>query len=122
MKRSMILTAAGALLLAASAGQGEPLTPVKQQLPQIPQLASQSYTVEFKGGQRAVVIASGDGSTYMGLYVYDAYGNCISWDDEGNLATKDDLAVDWYPRHNGVYTIEVCNCGPLTNPCKVIIR
>jgi hypothetical protein len=122
MKRSSILTAAGALLLAAGAGHGGPLTPVKQQLPQIPQLASQSYTFEFKGGERAIVIASGDGSTYMGLYVYDSHGNCISWDDEGNLATKDDLAVDWYPRQNGVYTIEVCNCGPLVNPCKVIIR
>jgi hypothetical protein len=123
MKRLMfVLSAATVLLLLVSTGSGGPVVRVDPQLPQIPQFASQTYTMEFKGGQRALVIASGDGSTYMGLYVYDSLGNCIAWDDEGNVVTKDDLAVDWYPRQNAVYCIEVCNCGPLVNPCKVFIR
>jgi hypothetical protein len=122
MKRLSLLLMTAALLGVTSAGHGGPVTPFKQQLPQIPQLASQTYVLEFKGGQRALVIASGDGSTFMGLYVYDALGNCIAWDDSGTRGTRDDLAVDWFPRHNGVYTIEVCNLGPRVNQCKVIIR
>src|SRR5713226_9115021 len=121
MKRMTLLLTTAVLLGVSGAGHGGPVAPFKQQLPQIPQLASQTYSLEFKGGERALVIASGDASTFMGLYVYDAHGNCIAWDDTGTAATLDDLAVDWYPRQTAPYTIDVCNLGPRVNQCKVII-
>jgi hypothetical protein len=122
MKRLLFAVTAAALLTVGGAGYGGPVIPFEQQLPQIPPLASRTYALEFKGGQRTLVIASGDGATFMGLYVYDSQGNCIAWDDDGSPATPDDLAVEWYSQQFGLYMIEVCNCGPRVNQCKVIIR
>jgi hypothetical protein len=122
MKRLLFAVTAATLLAVGGTGYGGPVIAFEKQLPQIPPLASLTYALEFKGGQRALVIATGNGETFMGLYVYDSQGNCIAWDDNGSPATRDDLAVDWYPQQIGSYTIEVCNCGPRLNQCKVIIR
>jgi hypothetical protein len=122
MKRLLFfVTTAGSIML-GSILLGAPVVPLKQQLVQVPQFSSVSYTREFKGGEIAKVIASGSGASYMGLYVYDIYGNCIAWDDEGTPATCDDLEVEWEPREKGIYTVEVRNCGPRVNQCKVIFR
>jgi hypothetical protein len=122
MKRFLILVTAATLLAVGGVGQGSPVSPVKALLPQVPQLASQTFAYEFKGEQLARVLAIGDGATYMGLYVYDIHGNCVAWDDNGSSATRDDLAVAWQPRQNGVFLIELCNCGVRVNQCKVVIR
>jgi hypothetical protein len=65
----------------------------------------------FKGGERACVIIVGDGASYLGLYAYDADGNCIARDDYGNFQTRDDAAVEWYPPQTGRYSIEIKNLG-----------
>jgi hypothetical protein len=122
MKRLLFFATTAALVLLGNILLGAPVVPLKQQLVQVPQFSNVSYTREFKGGENAKVIASGTGVSYMGLYVYDIYGNCIAWDDEGTSATCDDLEVDWEPRAKGVYTVEVRNCGARVNQCKVIFR
>jgi hypothetical protein len=123
MKRYLFLLTIAALVAVSGFGHGSPVIPFKQQLPQVPQLSSQTYVLEFKGGERAVAIASGDGAaTYMGLYVYDNHGNCVAWDDDASWGTRDDLAVEWFPQRTDVYTIEVSNCGLRVNQCKVILR
>jgi hypothetical protein len=110
------------LLLLATSGIGSPITPFVTPAPEVGPLASQIYTVEFKGQQRACAIAIGNGNTYMGLYIYDIYGNCVAWDDEGMPQTCDDLAVEWWPRQDAAYVIELHNNGLLSNKCKVTIR
>jgi hypothetical protein len=70
---------------------------------------------EFKGGERALAIIAGDGSSYLGLYVYDADGNCIAHDDHGNYQTCDKAAVEWFPPQTGRYAIEVKNLGRFTD-------
>jgi len=119
-----VIAFAGVLLFLTCAnwGIGGPSTPFVTAPPEISPLASQTYTVEFKGHQRACTIAIGNGNTYMGLYVYDSYGNCVAWDDEGMPQTCDDLAVEWWPRKDAVYVIELHNNGLMTNICKVAIR
>jgi hypothetical protein len=76
----------------------------------------------FKGGEKALVIVSGNGQTYMGLYVYDQQGNCVAWDDLGNKHTKDDLAVEWYPAQTAPHTIEIHNFGPRRNIYQMAVR
>jgi hypothetical protein len=122
VKQFLSLLAATVVLALASVSVGSPVSEFKPEVPQIPQLASKTYTLQFKGGQRANVIAIGDGSTFMGLYVYDVHGNCVAWDDEGLSQTRDDLALEWYPLENGYYIVEVRNCGSHVNQCKVWIR
>ena len=84
---------------------------------------SRSYRpLAFKGGEKATVIVNGTGRTYMGLYIYDQHGSCVAWDDLGAKGVKDDLAVEWYPPHTGLYTIEIRNFGHLPNFCQRALR
>jgi hypothetical protein len=122
MKRLQMVVWASALLAAAGTGQGSPTKPFKLQTIEVPALGSRVFSVEWEGKQRACAIALGDGSTYMGLYVYDIYGNCVAWDDEGMPQTCDDLAVEWRPRQKGVFAVELHNCGLLANNCKLVLR
>jgi hypothetical protein len=123
MKRPLfLLLGLAALLFAVGDGRGGPVTPFAEDKAVLGPLTSRLYTVEFKGGQRALVLATGNGATFMGVYVYDAQGNCVAWDDEGNLWTCDDLAVDWTPPANAIYTIEVRNAGLVKNTCRVVMR
>jgi hypothetical protein len=81
-----------------------------------------SIPATFPGGEIARVVASGTGQTYMGLYVYDAHGNCVAWDDLGNAMTKDDLAVQWLPPAAAPYRIEIRNYGPYPNVVTVSVQ
>jgi hypothetical protein len=76
----------------------------------------------FKGGERACVVVTGDGSSYLGLYVYDADGNCIARDDAGDYRTRDDLAVEWFPQRDSRFAIEVRNLGGTTNTYSIAVR
>jgi len=80
------------------------------------------FTVRFKAGEPATVIASGDQRTYLGLYIYDQDGNCVAWDDMGDKRTRDDLAVQWHPLETGLCTVEIRNFGPLHNVCQIAFR
>ena len=77
---------------------------------------------EFKGGERALAIVAGDGSSYLGLYVYDADGNCIAHDDHGNYQTCDKAAVEWVPPQTGRYTIEVKNLGRFRDTFHLAVK
>lgn len=122
MKRLLAMLGASAALAWAATGSGAPVEPFKPIVPAVPGLSSLTFTLEFRGGKRANVIASGNGDSYMAGYVYDADGNCIAWDDGEVWKTRDDVAVDWYPRTTSVYSVEVRNSGPSPNECKVYIR
>ena len=85
-------------------------------------LSSAFFEAEFKGDRRASAICSGNGSTFMALYVYDVHGNCVAWDDLAPSNVRDDMAVDWFPPHSGHYLVEARNCGIHTNKCKIYLR
>jgi hypothetical protein len=83
---------------------------------------SRAFKITFKGGEPALVIVSGDGTTYMGLYVYDEHGNCVGKDDLGDKGSHDDLAVRWVPPRTARYRIEVRNFGALPNTFQLAKR
>jgi hypothetical protein len=77
---------------------------------------------QFKGGERTLAIVAGDGGSYLGLYVYDADGNCIAHDDHGNYQTCDKVAVEWTPATTGRYTLEVKNLGRFKDNFQIDVR
>jgi hypothetical protein len=122
MKRLFLLLGPAVLFLACGPGHGGPVKTFEPEEAELAPMASRNYTLEFRGGKRATVLALGNGATYLGLYVNDAQGNCIAWDDEGNLLTSDDLAVGWTPQENAFYSIEVINAGLVRNKCRLYMR
>src|SRR5437870_3092751 len=114
MKRMATLGLLG-VLLAGSAGQGSPVEPRLHGGERVPAFGSRTYVDTFTGGQRACVIVIGRGVSYLGLYVYDEHGNCVTRDEPVNFETRDDLAVTWYPPRTAAYTIEVRNLSRRIN-------
>ena len=122
MRRALILSAL-ALLVWATLGSGGPVEgPQVGTNRVIEPYGHETFTVSFKAGEPAVVIASGNQQTYLGLYVYDADGNCVAWDDLAEKNTRDDLAVRWYPDRTGPYMVEVRNFGALHNIFQIAFR
>lgn len=80
-----------------------------------------TFFAEFKGRERANVIAIGDGRSPLLLFAYDTEGNCIARDIELN-GTPDDRTIIWYPPRNQKYKIEVQNTGVVKNTAKIVIR
>jgi hypothetical protein len=112
------------LAIWGSVGGGSPVNPVElRRAKSFPPFHHITETRPFIGKERACVIIVGTtNQAYMGLYVYDAHGNCVALDDMGNAATRDQLAVEWYPPETGPYAIEVRNLGPLANGFEIVVR
>jgi hypothetical protein len=121
MRRSIIALAVflGAVFLAA---HGSPLEPVKPRVADVGPFRRVVESRVFRAGQAAKVIGVGNDRTYLGLYLYDSYGNCLAWDDQGNSSIKDDIAVEWFPVHNEPYTYEFRNQGSGFNSLDMAVR
>jgi hypothetical protein len=65
----------------------------------------------FRGGELARIAISGDGSTILDLYVYDADSNLIDFDENGYV----DCIVRFRPRWDAYYYVKVVNRGVLSN-------
>jgi hypothetical protein len=123
MKNDMLALAV--LLLAVSLEvEGSPVEPVKPRIGvTLPPYRRLVENRAFAGKERANVIAIGqDGASNLGLYVYDAHGNCVAWDDLGSSSTRDDVTVEWFPMHKERYTIELRNLGAATNRLDLVVR
>jgi hypothetical protein len=59
----------------------------------------------------AEIVVVGDGDTDLDLYVYDANGNLIEYDED----YSDDCCVSWVPLWTGAYTIRAVNRGRVYN-------
>src|SRR5690349_5783952 len=105
MRSLLFLCGLVALLAAAPPGDGAPVKGNFVKRARVDGHGSRSLVVAFKGGEKACVVLSGDGSGYLGLYVFDADGNCVARDDRGDYPTRDDAAVEWFPTRTGRYTI-----------------
>lgn len=66
-----------------------------------------SYRVNFKGGERALVVVSGDGDSDLDLFVIDENGNEVCKDADAT----DDMVCGWSPKWTGPFTIKVKNLG-----------
>jgi hypothetical protein len=100
---------------------GSTVVPIPPALVRVLPYAGYQDTQLFTGHERAAVIAIGNDASRLGLYVFDANGNCIALDDQGGAA-KDDLAVGWFPPRTGPYSFEIRNLGRNLNIFKLAVR
>ncbi len=80
------------------------------------------YVELFKGNERALVMASGDSSTCLAVYVFDGQGNCVAKDDLSYRESSDDLAAEWIPPATARYSVEIRNGGLVPNVYQMAIR
>jgi hypothetical protein len=78
--------------------------------------STDTYQLTFRAGQLAEIGVSGDGDTDLDLYVYDANGNLIAYDE----GYSDDCFVNWVPKWTGAYTIKVVNRGRVYNQYAIV--
>ena len=76
------------------------------------------YSSTCQPGRPAQVIVSGDGASPLLVYVYDAAGNCVAWDDESIGSWSDDRVVPFVPAGRGPYEIEIRNGGIYPNTVR----
>jgi hypothetical protein len=84
--------------------------------------ASRTYFPTLQQGQKGRVLVIGDGSSYLGAYVYDKDGNCVGRDDDVDYAVKDDLAINWLATQSGTYCVEVKSFGRVKNSYELAIE
>lgn len=77
-----------------------------------------TYTISFRGGERACVVVSGDGDTDLDLYVYDENGNLVASDTD----STDDCVAVWNPRWTGPFTIKIKNLGRVYNRYSMAVN
>jgi hypothetical protein len=65
------------------------------------------YRLNFRGGERAVVLVSGDGDSDLDLFVFDENNNLVCKDDD----ETDDMVCAWTPRWTGQFRVEIRNLG-----------
>lgn len=70
-----------------------------------------TYTLRFRGGERARVVVIGDGDTDLDLIVEDENGNVVGRD----VDLTDDCVVEWSPRWTGTFRVRVINNGNVFN-------
>jgi hypothetical protein len=124
--RTMRKLLAGSLLgvlLCVSLGSADLVTP-RERKPEdrVSAQGIRVFTDTFKGHEAALVLVSGKGRTSMGLYVFDAAGNCVAKDDFTQPTTADDLFVTWIPPEQTRYSVEVRNGGLDSNSFQIALR
>jgi hypothetical protein len=116
---SLLGVCVGTALVAAG-----PLRPEKKTELPLPAFQQTMVSLPFRGGEQALVIASGSGSSPIALYVFDSHGNCLAKDDliEPAASSSDDIAAEWYPPETSRYTIELRNVGYNRNKVQLATR
>ncbi len=88
----------------------------------MPPATARSLMAAFKADEPAQALISGDGQACLGLYVFDADGNCVAMDDRTAARSCDDLGVEWIPNAAGRYSVVIRNAGFEMNPYRLAIR
>ncbi len=121
------------LMLAAPWGSSSPAQTRKPLFKlELGAYGTQLFILPCNGGERACVIASttSKAPVVLGMYVYDAHGNCIARDEfddaappsENRRPASDDAAVEWFPTVAATYTVELRNTTPTPCVAKVAFR
>jgi hypothetical protein len=111
--RSWVLWSGLLILLAGAAvGPGAPLDPETRAVEgKVEPYRDLNYERPFRAGTPAKVIAVGKTGAPLGLYVFDANGNCVARDDDVGGRSRDEVAVEWVPAQTGPCTIQVKALG-----------
>ena len=101
-------------LEAAEQGPGGELIPRKGAL----------RPLDFRGGERACVIVSGDHKppVKMTVTIYDEKRTRKIAEDAGSEDAPDILAVIWYPPRDGKYVIEISHNGKEYNDVVISLK
>jgi hypothetical protein len=67
--------------------------------------STDTFTIEFKGGEQAELVVVGDLAGDLDLLVYDAAGKLVASDTAGT----DKCTISWTPAQNSTYTVHVKN-------------
>ena len=112
------------ILLCVSVGSADLVTPRKVWLAGlVPGQGTRVVIERYKPNDAATVILSGNGdTTVLGLYVFDAEGNCVAKDDRTTLQNTVDLGLEWVPANTTPYYIEVRNAGVSEMSYKLVLR
>ena len=81
------------------------------QVDRVDAYSTNTYRVLFNGGDVARIEINGDNDTDLDLYVYDQFGNLVAFDND----ELDLCIVEFRPRYDGRYRIEVHNLGGVWN-------
>jgi hypothetical protein len=113
-----------AVLLFVSLGAAELVTPRKVGLSdQVRGQATRAIIERYKPNEGAAVILTGKlPTTVLGLYVFDAHGNCVAKDDSTTPQNSVDLALEWVPADATPYCVEVRNAGISGTPYEIVLR
>ena len=83
----------------------------RQLYAQVASAMRREHTVEFRGGEPAVIYVSGDGDSDLDLFVYDEAGQVVA----SATGPRDECVVRWQPERQGRFRVEVRNLGPASN-------
>jgi hypothetical protein len=80
------------------------------------------YSSRCEPGRPVHAVVTGSGASPLGVYVYNAAGQCVAYDDDltGNLV--DDRIVAWTPTDTGRYELEIRNLGGGLNLVEAVFR
>lgn len=82
----------------------------------IPGNSTDTWTINFRGGQSAYVCVIGDGDTDLDLYVYDENWNLIDSDTD----STDNCVCTFNPRWTGKFYVKVKNLGRISNRYHIV--
>jgi hypothetical protein len=84
--------------------------------------AQHNYAREFKAGVAAKIIVTGKKAPFLALYAFDPDGNCVGHDDEVEVATPNEVAVEWIPSRKGLYSAAVQSLARSSNEYLMALR
>jgi hypothetical protein len=118
-----MLMGATILLFGAALGRGAPLNPAQRVIEiKIEPFDHYEYWRKFDAGKRALAIVVGSNRSNMGLYVFDAHGNCVARDDNMSLLSRDDLVAEWFPAQTGPFSLQVKSLARVPNKLWLVVR
>jgi len=83
----------------------------RRQIDRVAALSTITYRVDFRANELAEIAVIGDGDTDLDLYVYDANGNLVAYDED----YTDRCYVSFVPRYTLPFIIRVVNRGRVYN-------
>jgi hypothetical protein len=78
---------------------------------QVASATRREHTIEFRGGESAVVYVSGDGDSDLDVFVYDESGQVVA----SATGPRDECVARWKPERQGRFRVEVRNLGSASN-------
>lgn len=99
------------LLVAIRPALAQPIGGPISHLDRVSARTADIYRVACWGNEQVRIVVRGDGDTDLDLYVYDASGNLLAWDNDGT----DLCIVRFTPSNAGEYILRVVNLGWVYN-------